>query len=143
MSIALIVLAAGRGTRMRSDLPKVLHEVAGAPLLSHALAAGEALAPERTVVVAGEGADLVRMATLVEAPDADVVIQEERRGTAHAVAQAREALAGLPVATRSCSTATRRSSGPTRSAAWPRRARAAPTSSCSASRPRTRGATAA
>ena len=95
MPTALIVLAAGRGTRMRSDLPKVLHEVAGAPLLSHALAAGEALAPERTVVVAGEGADLVRMAALAEAPDAAVVIQAERRGTAHAVAQARGALKGF------------------------------------------------
>ena len=95
MPTALIVLAAGEGTRMRSELPKVLHEVAGAPLISHALAAGEALAPQRTVVVAGHGADLVRLAVSVEAPDAAVVIQRERRGTAHAVAQARDALSGF------------------------------------------------
>ena len=95
MPTALIVLAAGEGTRMRSELPKVLHEVAGAPLISHALAAGEALAPQRTVVVAGHGADLVRLAVQAEAPGADVVIQRERRGTAHAVAQARAPLEGF------------------------------------------------
>ena len=95
MPTALIVLAAGEGTRMRSDLPKVLHEVAGAPLISHALAAGAALSPQRTVVVAGHGADLVRLAVQVEAPDAQVVIQRERRGTAHAVAQSRGPLDGF------------------------------------------------
>lgn len=95
MPVALIVLAAGQGTRMRSDLPKVLHEVAGAPLLSHALAAGAALGPERIVVVAGHGADLVRLAVAAEAPGAEVVIQAERRGTAHAVMQAQGALAGF------------------------------------------------
>ena len=95
MSIALIVLAAGKGTRMRSDLPKVLHELAGAPLLSHAMAAGEALDPERTVVVAGHGADLVRIAAKAEAPDATVVLQEQQLGTGHAVGMAREALMGF------------------------------------------------
>ena len=95
MPTALIVLAAGQGTRMRSALPKVLHEVAGAPLLSHALAAGLSLGPRRTVVVAGQGAELVRDVALVEAPEADVVVQEERRGTAHAVAQARGPLEGF------------------------------------------------
>ena len=51
MAIALIVLAAGQGTRMNSDLPKVLHRLGGAPLLAHALAAGRRLDPERVVVV--------------------------------------------------------------------------------------------
>jgi bifunctional UDP-N-acetylglucosamine pyrophosphorylase/glucosamine-1-phosphate N-acetyltransferase len=95
MPTALIVLAAGQGTRMRSALPKVLHEVAGAPLLSHALAAGAAVEPRRTVVVAGHGADLVRDVAAVEAPEAEIVVQAERRGTAHAVMQAREALQGF------------------------------------------------
>ena len=92
MPTALIVLAAGQGTRMRSALPKVLHEVAGAPLLSHALAAGAAVSPRRTVVVAGEGVDLVRGVVAAEEPEAEIVVQEERRGTAHAVMQARPAL---------------------------------------------------
>ena len=95
MPTALIVLAAGQGTRMRSELPKVLHEVAGAPLISHALAAGLSLGPQRTVVVAGQGADLVGLAVAAEAPDAQIVVQRERRGTAHAVAQARGALEGF------------------------------------------------
>ncbi len=51
MSTALIVLAAGQGTRMNSDRPKVLHELGGAPLFTHALAAGAALDPDRVVLV--------------------------------------------------------------------------------------------
>src|SRR6056297_3199848 len=92
MPVALIVLAAGKGTRMHSDLPKVLHEVAGAPLLVHAIAAGAALEPARTVVVAGHGAEAVRAAVAAHDPQAQVVIQSEQRGTAHAVAQTRPAL---------------------------------------------------
>jgi bifunctional UDP-N-acetylglucosamine pyrophosphorylase/glucosamine-1-phosphate N-acetyltransferase len=95
-SAALIVLAAGKGTRMRSDSPKVLHEVGHLPLLGHALASGAALAPERIVVVAGYGADQVRVATAALAPDAQTVVQEQQRGTAHAVGQARAAFAGFP-----------------------------------------------
>lgn len=95
MSIALIVLAAGKGTRMQSDLPKVLHRIAHAPMLWHALRAGSALAPERTVVVAGHGADLVETSALEYDPEVRVVLQEEQLGTAHAVAQARPALDGF------------------------------------------------
>ncbi|MBI1217670.1 MAG: bifunctional UDP-N-acetylglucosamine diphosphorylase/glucosamine-1-phosphate N-acetyltransferase GlmU [Rhodobacteraceae bacterium] len=94
MPISLIILAAGQGTRMNSDLPKVLHKVAGAPLLVHAMAAGAALAPDRTVVVAGHEAEQVRAATLAQDETALVVVQEEQLGTAHAVAQAAPALAG-------------------------------------------------
>ncbi|WP_212525286.1 bifunctional UDP-N-acetylglucosamine diphosphorylase/glucosamine-1-phosphate N-acetyltransferase GlmU [Actibacterium sp. MT2.3-13A] len=95
MPTALIILAAGQGTRMNSDLPKVLHEVAGAPLLAHAMQAGWALAPERVVVVAGHGADAVDAAAREHDPEAVVVQQEEQLGTAHAVAQARAALEGF------------------------------------------------
>ena len=95
MATALIVLAAGQGSRMRSDLPKVLHRVAHASLLQHALAAGAALAPARTVVVVGHGGDTVAAELGRIAPDAVVVRQAEQAGTAHAVAQARAALDGF------------------------------------------------
>ncbi|MBK5935050.1 UDP-N-acetylglucosamine pyrophosphorylase /glucosamine-1-phosphate N-acetyltransferase [Rhodovulum imhoffii] len=95
MPTALIILAAGQGTRMNSDLPKVLHTIAGAPLLAHAMAAGAGLMPERTVVVAGYRSDLVQGAVADIDPDAQVVVQTERKGTAHAVAQARAALEGF------------------------------------------------
>ena len=93
MATALIILAAGRGTRMNSDLPKVLHPIGGAPLLHHAMHAGGAVAPDRTVVVAGHGAEAVTKAAFAFDPDATVVKQEEQLGTAHAVAQAKDALA--------------------------------------------------
>ncbi|MFW8637185.1 bifunctional UDP-N-acetylglucosamine diphosphorylase/glucosamine-1-phosphate N-acetyltransferase GlmU [Cribrihabitans pelagius] len=95
MSIALVILAAGKGTRMHSDLPKVLHPVAQAPMLAHAMAAGRALDPERTIVVAGHGAEAVRAAVAGIDETAEVVIQEEQLGTAHAVDQARAALEGF------------------------------------------------
>ena len=94
MSTNLIILAAGQGTRMNSDLPKVLHPVAGAPLLVHAMKSGAALAPERTVVVAGVGADAVAAAAQAFDDTAQVVIQSEQLGTGHAVLCAREALKG-------------------------------------------------
>ncbi|MBY6054820.1 bifunctional UDP-N-acetylglucosamine diphosphorylase/glucosamine-1-phosphate N-acetyltransferase GlmU [Leisingera daeponensis] len=95
MSIALVILAAGKGTRMNSDLPKVLHPIAQAPMLEHAMAAGRALAPERTIIVAGHGSDEVRMAVAGIDEEAEVVLQEEQLGTAHAVDQARGALDGF------------------------------------------------
>ncbi|WP_333684827.1 NTP transferase domain-containing protein, partial [Pontibaca methylaminivorans] len=95
MSLALIILAAGQGTRMNSDLPKVLHPIAQAPMLAHAMAAGRALAPERIVVVAGHGAERVRAAAQDIDPAAEVVIQDRQNGTAHAVMQARAPLAGF------------------------------------------------
>ncbi|TDX22916.1 bifunctional UDP-N-acetylglucosamine diphosphorylase/glucosamine-1-phosphate N-acetyltransferase GlmU [Rhodovulum visakhapatnamense] len=95
MPTALILLAAGQGNRMMSDRAKVLHEVAGAPLLAHAMAAGRALDPVRTVVVTGHQADAVRAAALDIDPEVAVVEQAERLGTGHAVAQARPALDGF------------------------------------------------
>ncbi len=93
MNDALIILAAGQGSRMKSDLPKVLHKVAGAPLLVHAMEAGAVLEPARTVVVAGHGAEAVEAAARDHDPDVTVVRQTEQLGTAHAVDQARAALA--------------------------------------------------
>ncbi|MBN2629509.1 MAG: bifunctional UDP-N-acetylglucosamine diphosphorylase/glucosamine-1-phosphate N-acetyltransferase GlmU [Rhodobacteraceae bacterium] len=93
MSVSLVILAAGMGTRMNSDLPKVLHQIGGSPMLHHAMQAGRALDPDRTVVVAGYGAKAVTKAALAFDEDALVVVQAEQLGTAHAVAQAAPLLA--------------------------------------------------
>jgi bifunctional UDP-N-acetylglucosamine pyrophosphorylase / glucosamine-1-phosphate N-acetyltransferase len=95
MPLSLVVLAAGLGSRMNSNLPKVLHPLGGAPLLAHALRAGSALGPERVVVVTGHGAEAVARAAREFEPDAHIAHQAEQLGTAHAVAQARAALAGV------------------------------------------------
>ena len=92
---ALVILAAGKGTRMNSDLPKVLHPVAGAPLLVHAMKSGAMLEPARTVIVTGHGAAAVAQAASDWDEEAVSVLQEEQLGTAHAVAQARPALEGF------------------------------------------------
>ncbi|MDO6585573.1 bifunctional UDP-N-acetylglucosamine diphosphorylase/glucosamine-1-phosphate N-acetyltransferase GlmU [Salipiger sp. 1_MG-2023] len=95
MSIALIILAAGKGTRMESDLPKVLHRIAHAPMLWHAMRAGQVLEPGRTIVVAGHEADMVAASAQAYDPEAQIVLQSEQNGTAHAVAQAAPALASF------------------------------------------------
>ena len=95
MSVALIILAAGKGTRMKSDLPKVLHSIAGAPLLIHAMKSGASLEPDRTMIVAGHGAQAVEAAAKDWSDDAEVVLQTEQLGTGHAVAQAAAALDGF------------------------------------------------
>ncbi len=79
---------------MRSDLPKVLHPLGGVPMLRHAIASGAAVKPSRTIVVAGHKAEVVREALADFAPEAEVVLQTEQLGTAHAVDQARTALEG-------------------------------------------------
>src|SRR6056297_1165644 len=89
---ALIVLAAGAGTRMNSDLPKPLHPLGGAPLLAHALAAGQALDPALIVVVTGHGAEALETAVRDITPEAICVRQSEQLGTGHAVLQAAGAL---------------------------------------------------
>jgi bifunctional UDP-N-acetylglucosamine pyrophosphorylase / glucosamine-1-phosphate N-acetyltransferase len=88
-----IVLAAGEGTRMKSDRPKVLHEVTGRSMLGHVLAAVGEAGVEAVAVVIGPGRDDVRAEALKLAPDAQVFVQSERRGTAHAVLAARSAIA--------------------------------------------------
>ncbi|MEH3121482.1 MAG: bifunctional UDP-N-acetylglucosamine diphosphorylase/glucosamine-1-phosphate N-acetyltransferase GlmU [Sphingomonas phyllosphaerae] len=91
--IAVVVLAAGKGTRMKSDLHKVLHPIAGRPMLLHLLASAATLSPERTVVVTGAGREQVEAA--VTPLGAKIAVQAEQLGTGHAVMQAREALAGF------------------------------------------------
>jgi bifunctional UDP-N-acetylglucosamine pyrophosphorylase / glucosamine-1-phosphate N-acetyltransferase len=93
MPTAVILLAAGQGSRMRSDLPKVLHPLAAVPLLHHALAAARGIEPARTVVVTGYGSEAVAAAARAFVPGVEVAHQPERLGTGHAVLQARAALA--------------------------------------------------
>ncbi|HLV19082.1 MAG TPA: bifunctional UDP-N-acetylglucosamine diphosphorylase/glucosamine-1-phosphate N-acetyltransferase GlmU, partial [Pseudomonas sp.] len=87
MSLDIVILAAGQGTRMRSALPKVLHPVAGKPMLGHVIDTARQLAPRSIQVVIGHGADLVR--ERLAADDLNFVVQEQQLGTGHAVAQAR------------------------------------------------------
>lgn len=93
MPVSLIVLAAGMGTRMNSDMPKVLHKVAASPLLHHALTAGSSLKPSRVVVVTGHGSELVEKSARAFDEAVECVRQEPQLGTAHAVAQAAPLLA--------------------------------------------------
>ncbi|MEP3786638.1 bifunctional UDP-N-acetylglucosamine diphosphorylase/glucosamine-1-phosphate N-acetyltransferase GlmU [Ascidiaceihabitans sp.] len=95
MAVALIILAAGKGTRMNSENPKVLHPIAGAPMLVHAMNAGATLDPEHTVIVAGHGADAVTKAATAHDDTAKVVLQTEQLGTGHAVLQAKDSLTGF------------------------------------------------
>jgi len=89
-----VLLAAGEGTRMKSSLPKPLHEVAGRPMLGHALAALVEAGCTRIAVVVGPGAggEALAKAALALFPAAEIFVQSERRGTAHAVLAARAAL---------------------------------------------------
>ena len=88
-----IVLAAGEGTRMRCSRPKVLHAIAGRPLIEHVLSAVEDFAEGGIAVVIGPAMDAVAKAVKTAAPEAEIFIQTERRGTGHAVLAARPALA--------------------------------------------------
>lgn len=86
MSLDIVILAAGQGTRMRSALPKVLHPVAGQSMLGHVIATARQLSPKGIHVVIGHGAEQVR--ERLAADDLNFVIQAEQLGTGHAVAQA-------------------------------------------------------
>jgi len=85
MNLHVVILAAGQGTRMRSSLPKVLHPVAGKPMLGHVIDCARALSPQRIHVVIGHGAEQVKQQ--LDAPDLNWVMQHEQLGTGHAVAQ--------------------------------------------------------
>ena len=86
MLLEVIILAAGKGTRMRSDLPKVLHPLAGKSMLVHVIEQAQTLQPSRTHVIVGHGADQV--AAVVQPMGAKCVTQTQQLGTGHAVAQA-------------------------------------------------------
>jgi bifunctional UDP-N-acetylglucosamine pyrophosphorylase/glucosamine-1-phosphate N-acetyltransferase len=90
--LAIIVLAAGKGTRMKSDLHKVLHPIAGRPMIEHLMASVQELAPERQIVVAGHGREQLEKALGARAA---IAVQEPQLGTGHAVQQAEEALTGF------------------------------------------------
>jgi bifunctional UDP-N-acetylglucosamine pyrophosphorylase/glucosamine-1-phosphate N-acetyltransferase len=91
--IHVVVLAAGKGTRMKSARPKVLHRVAGAPMIEHVLAVARHLEPASTTVVIGHEADALRSALACHA-GLGLVVQEPQLGTAHALQTAEPALAG-------------------------------------------------
>jgi bifunctional UDP-N-acetylglucosamine pyrophosphorylase/glucosamine-1-phosphate N-acetyltransferase len=95
MSIAFVILAAGQGTRMNSDLPKVLHPIGGAPMVVHAIRSAEQLEPAKIVVVTGHGGEAVGKAAMEYNPAVEIAVQDQQLGTAHAVAQARDALKGF------------------------------------------------
>jgi bifunctional UDP-N-acetylglucosamine pyrophosphorylase/glucosamine-1-phosphate N-acetyltransferase len=91
-SLAIVVLAAGKGTRMKSDLHKVLHPIAGRPMLDHLLDSAAQLSPQKQVVVVGSGHDQLEAAL---GSRAAIALQDPQQGTGHAVQQAEGALAGF------------------------------------------------
>src|SRR3546814_16791901 len=110
-AIAAVILAAGKGTRMKSDLHKVLHPIAGRPMLLHLMDGLAALSPARTVVVVGDKRDQV--AAALAGTGAVVAVQDPTLGTAHAALQARDAPAEpdgiVPVCFGDCPTQNRKS----------------------------------
>src|SRR6202051_1395740 len=92
--VAVAIMAAGKGTRLKSRLPKVLHEVGGKPLLEHVIRAAVRIVPAKDVyAIIGHEADRVRAA--MEHTSVNFVLQAEQRGTGHALMTARQAAAGL------------------------------------------------
>src|SRR5215472_11698982 len=92
-ALAIVILAAGQGTRMKSALPKVLHPIGGRPMLGHVLAVAKDLGAERIVVVTAPG--LNGVAKLAAEWGAQAVVQERQLGTGHAVLAAEEKLKGF------------------------------------------------
>ncbi len=91
---ACVVLAAGKGTRMKSSLPKVMHRLAGVPLVSHVISALVPLAPEKTVVVVAPNMDTVKQAVAKIDAHALFAVQDEQKGTGHAVLSTKPELGG-------------------------------------------------
>ena len=89
----VVILAAGQGTRMKSQLPKVLHGIAGRPMIEHVLRTADAVSPTTVTAIVGHKADTVQ-ARLAERPDVHFAVQEPQLGTAHALQQAEPLLAG-------------------------------------------------
>jgi len=90
MNLAVVVLAAGMGKRMKSDIPKVLHPLLGRPMLSYVLDAVDNLSPKRVVVVVGHSAEEVKKVS--DSKKITYVIQSKQMGTGHAANCAKEAL---------------------------------------------------
>ena len=103
MALEILILAAGQGKRMRSDLPKVLHPLAGRPLLAHVLDTARALSPRKIIVVHGHGAEQVK--TAFPEKDVEWALQAEQLGTG-ARGDAGDAAGRAPTPTSCCSTAT-------------------------------------
>ena len=91
MTLSIIVLAAGRGTRMKSNLPKVLHPLAGWPIVKHVLTTAQQLQPAHTLVVLGHDRERVQQAL---PPTVTCITQSPQQGTGHAVLQTRDTLRG-------------------------------------------------
>jgi bifunctional UDP-N-acetylglucosamine pyrophosphorylase/glucosamine-1-phosphate N-acetyltransferase len=95
MATTAIILAAGKGTRMESDLPKVLHPVCGRPMLAYVLDVARQAGSSRLLVVVGHRAELVKQTFADDARDISWVVQSPQRGTGHAVMVCKRELAGL------------------------------------------------
>src|SRR5689334_21715544 len=94
--LAIAIMAAGKGTRLKSQLPKVLHEVGGKPLLEHVIGAAVRLVPARDVyAIIGHEADRVRAA--MQHTGVNFVLQAQQRGTGHALMVAQEALTAYDI----------------------------------------------
>ena len=91
--IHVVILAAGQGTRMKSRLPKVLHPIAGRPMVEHVLRTAESVSPATITLIVGHRADMVRE-RLAGRPPLQFALQEPQLGTAHALQQAEPVLAG-------------------------------------------------
>ena len=85
MERAIVILAAGRGERMNSETPKVMHKIAGAPMIMHTLRTAKSLDPDRIIVITGYGAERVEQEISELEPEIDFVRQIEQKGTGHAV----------------------------------------------------------
>jgi len=92
-AVAVVVMAAGKGTRMKSDLPKVLHRIDGRTLVEHVLDTAGRISPQRTVVIVGHGRDQVRQ--VLDNYDVEFAVQDPPRGTGHAIMQAERPLSGF------------------------------------------------
>ncbi len=95
MPLALIILAAGQGTRMNSDVPKMLHQVGNRPLVAHVLVLARNVKADKTVLVVGHGSEAVSQIARDTDPDVAIVVQSEQKGTGHAAATAKPALDGF------------------------------------------------
>lgn len=93
--LTVIILAAGKGTRMKSALPKVMHKIAGRPMIAHVLATAISLKPEKIITVLAPGMESVEETVLALHEDTQIVIQEEQLGTGHAVRCAEVQLKGF------------------------------------------------